>query len=59
MEDPESPADNEPTETVVDPAEGEVPKEEPDTTVNDTVVGPNGELYFYLGDEPTDDDDDR
>jgi hypothetical protein len=59
MDDPESPGDNEPTETVVDPAEGEGPKEEPGTTVNDTVVGPNGELYFYLGDEPTDDDDDR
>jgi hypothetical protein len=25
---------------------------------NRPVVGPDGELYFYLGDEPTDDDDD-
>jgi hypothetical protein len=54
-----SPADDEPTKTVVDP-EGEGPdyKEPDDTNLNDTVVGPDGELYFYRGDEPTDDDDD-
>jgi hypothetical protein len=50
--DTESSPDNEPNiavnKMVVDP-EGEGPNAEHDTTVDDTVLGPNGELTFMRG----------
>jgi hypothetical protein len=50
--DPESSPDNEPNIAVNEMAvapEGEGPNEEHDTTVDDTVLGPNGELTFMRG----------